>query len=479
MDDGDGVAMPAGVADPRRLVPVLLFVALVLAVVGSLGAPLITSVAQTYDVSLTAAQWTLTLALLTGTVATPVLGRLGSGPYRRPTILATLACVVVGSGLTLVPSFPVLLVGRGLQGVGIGLTALTIGVARDHLPASRAASSVALVSVASTVGIGVGYPLAGWLDDVGGVRLAYAAGLVVTVAALVVATIAIPASPAGRRAEVDPVGAVLLGLGLVVVVLLVSGTSLGENHRVAGGVLALLGVALLTAWVAWERRSPAPLVDLTLLRDRPVAAANLAMLVGGAGTYLLLSLVTRYVQTPAAVGYGFGMSTFQAGLVLVPFSVLGFVAGRTAPRLHARVTGTAMIVVAATSVAAAAAIFALARGSIVWPLVSMALLGYGTGTFAAAMPAIILRRTPAAETASAMSVNQVVRGVGFSTGSALAGLLLARHTMAGTDFPTDSGYTAAAWLCVCLMVTTAVVAVCLGESTGRGAEPPTPGNSVG
>ena len=269
---------------------------------------------------------------------------------------------MVGSALTLVTSFPVLLVGRGLQGIGIGLTALTISVARDHLPAARVASTVALVSVASTVGIGVGYPLAGWLDDVGGVRLAYGAGLAVTVLALVVAAVAIPDAPSGRRAHVDPVGAGLLGLGLVAVVLLVSGTSLGDRHLLVGVGLALLGSALLVGWVVWERRSAAPLVDLGLLRDRHVAAANVAMLVGGAGTYLLLALVTRYVQTPASVGYGFGLSTFEAGLVLVPFSALGFVAGRTAPRLHARVTGSLMLVVAAGSVALAAGVFAMARG---------------------------------------------------------------------------------------------------------------------
>ena len=68
----------------RALTRTLLLIALVVAVVGSLGAPLITSVATTLGVSLAAAQWTLTVALLTGAVATPVLGRLGTGfSFRR------------------------------------------------------------------------------------------------------------------------------------------------------------------------------------------------------------------------------------------------------------------------------------------------------------------------------------------------------------------------------------------------------------
>ena len=109
--------------EPRLLVPSLMFIALVVAAVGSLGAPLITSVATTFHVSLDSAQWTLTITLLGGAVATPVLGRLGAGPHRRGTILATLAVVVAGSALTVLPlRFVWLLVGRAAQGVGLGLT---------------------------------------------------------------------------------------------------------------------------------------------------------------------------------------------------------------------------------------------------------------------------------------------------------------------------------------------------------------------
>lgn len=68
-----------------------------MAAVGSLGAPLITSVAGTYHVSLASAQWTLTVTLLSGAVATPLLGRLGAGPRRRSTIIGTLAIVTGGS----------------------------------------------------------------------------------------------------------------------------------------------------------------------------------------------------------------------------------------------------------------------------------------------------------------------------------------------------------------------------------------------
>lgn len=140
-------------SEARPLVPALIFIALVVAAVASLGTPLITSVATTFHVSLDSAQWTLTIALLSGAVATPVLGRLRAGPHRRATILATLAIVVVGGALTVLPlPFAWLLVGRAAQGVGLGLTALMMGVARDHLPEKRSAAAIALISVVSIIG---------------------------------------------------------------------------------------------------------------------------------------------------------------------------------------------------------------------------------------------------------------------------------------------------------------------------------------
>ena len=80
------IGVVAGIPRPQAGEDVKL-IALVVAVVGSLGAPLITSVTVLYRVSLSSAQWTLTSTLLAGAIATPVLGRLGSGWRRREVIL--------------------------------------------------------------------------------------------------------------------------------------------------------------------------------------------------------------------------------------------------------------------------------------------------------------------------------------------------------------------------------------------------------
>ncbi|MBW4722156.1 MFS transporter [Saccharothrix sp. SC076] len=445
------------------MVPALVFVALVVAAVASLGTPLITSVATTFHVSLDSAQWMLTIALLSGAVATPVLGRLGAGPHRRATILATLAIVVVGSALTVLPlPFAWLLVGRAAQGVGLGLTALMMGVARDHLPEQRGAATIALISVVSIIGAGVGYPLAALLAEFGGPRAAYGFGLLVTTIAFVTAWRSVPAAPEGRAAHVNVAGALVLAGGLSLVLFLAGERSLWSRHLAVAVSLAVAAVLLLCVWAVLELRTRTPLVDVRAVRRPAVAGANIAMFVGGSGMYLLLTLITRYAQTPHGAGYGFGLTTFVAGLVLIPFSVLGFVAGKLTSRVRERLDGPLLLAGSAAIVGGGFVLFAAARSNLAELLAAMGVLGFGVGSFSAAMPGVILAVTPKSETSSAMSFNYVVRSVGYSLGSAIGGLVLAAGP--GHLFPDDSAYTTAALVGIGTMAITTLTSLALRRS---------------
>jgi predicted MFS family arabinose efflux permease len=449
-------AEPTGVRP--SLPAALVLIALLVASVGSLGAPLITSVATAYDLSLAAAQWTLTVTLLSGAVATPLVGRWGSGRRRRAATLVTLAVVTAGGVCTVLPGpFALLIAGRAAQGAGLGLVPLLMATAREALDRERSGRVIAMLSVATTAAIGVGYPLAGLLTDLGGVRVAYAAGLVVTTAALL---IGLRTLPPPREAPYTPGldwrGAVLLGAALVAVLIPLGDDELWSKDAVVGASLLGVGLLLLAVWVRVEWRRPSPLVDLRALRHPVVARANLAMFVGGAAMYLLLSLVTRYAQTPSAVGYGFGLDTFEAGLVLVPFSAAGFAAGRIAPRVMQRLGARATVATSTGLVTLGFVLFAVSRSAVAGPVLAVTVLGFAVGSISAAMPAMILAVTPSEETAGAMSVNQVVRSVGFSLGSALGGFILSTQLMTN-GFPEQGGYLVASIVGGLLAVAAAVL----------------------
>lgn len=404
------------------------------------------------------------MPLLTGAIATPMMGRLGAGPHRRGTVLGTLLVVASGSLLTALPlSFIWLIIGRGVQGVGLGLPALMMGVARDHVSPLRAPSTISLISVASTISVGIGYPIAGLVTEMAGVRAAYSVGVVVSLAALLVALKSVPKPPPGRSSSLDVYGALLLAVGIFPVLLVASETSLWSRHLAIAVSLVIVAALILSFWWSLERRTASPLVDVKLLRLKAVTAANSAMFIGGVGMYLLLTLITRYSQTLQAAGYGFGLTTFIAGLVLVSFSIAGFVAGKIVPRVRERLEAHLLLIGGSLVVLIAFALFALGRSDFAVLLLAMATLGFGVGSFSASMPAVILIATPKSETSSAMSFNLVVRSVGFSLGSALGGLILAAGTRTGHVFPSDESYTAASLMGGAVMVLAALASLVLAR----------------
>lgn len=101
----------------------------------------------------------------------------------------------------------------------------------------------------------------------------------------------------------------------------------------------------------------------------------------------------------------------------------------------------------------------------------MGVLGFGVGSFSAAMPGLILAFTPKSETSSAMSLNYVVRSVGYSLGSAVGGLVLAAGTDIGRIFPNDGAYTTAALVGIAAMAITAVTSLALARQRSPETNP--------
>jgi MFS family permease len=435
-----------------------MFVGTVVAVISSLGAPLVPAVAETMGASLPGAQWSLTITLLVGAVATPVVGRLGDGPNRRAVVLIVLGLVTVGGVLAALPlGLEWLIVGRGLQGFGLGLTPVAIATARDALTGERSRSTVAALSVTVVAGVGLGYPTAGLIAEVGGLHAAYWTGAGISSLALLAAAAVLPPSPDAPSRRLDVVGAVLLGAALAGLLL-----ALGEAEAwgwtspllwtvTAAAVLVLLG------WLLWETRTPSPLVDLRLARGRVAASAHVAALLVGLSNYLLLASIPILAQAPVADGAGFGTSIVVAGLILLPFSLASVAAGRIARSFTDRAAARLVLPVAALVQSGAFVLFLLARTELWQLFVVMAIAGIGVGAAFAAFPALIISAVPPHETGSAMSLNQVLRYVGFAVGSALTAAVLAAATAPGTPAPDSSGYGTLAVIGLAVCVTTAVV----------------------
>ncbi|MEV3929053.1 MFS transporter [Streptomyces sp. NPDC049944] len=459
----------------RALVPVLVFIGTVVAVISSLGAPLVPTIAAVDHVSLADAQWSLTITLLVGSVATPVMGRLGDGPHRRRVILGALTVVLVGSVLAALPlGFAFLVAGRALQGVGLGLVPLAIATARDVLSAERSRPAVALLSITTVAGVGLGYPLTGLITESSGIHAGFWFGATISALALLAAALVVPQVDGREERPLDAPGAVMLAVGLASLLLALSeGEVWGwTSARVLG--LVLFALVLLAGWSVHELRTTHPLVDLRTLRNRSVLTANVAGLIAGVAMYMMMSLVTRFVQTPSSTGYGFGTSVWVTGLVLLPFSAASVASSKLVPLLTRRTSAAMVLPIGCGISLVSMVLFLVARNSL-WELfVIMGVAGLGVGCTFAVMPGLIVGAVPAHGTGSAISFNQVVRTIGYTTGSVLSAVVLEAHTDSGQLLPANSGYQSAAWLGCAIWVVTAVVTIVLPSRSAAAEHPATP-----
>jgi len=457
----------------RLLTPVLFLVTCVVAIVSALGAPLVPAVSRDLGVSLSDAQWSLTATLLVGAVSAPIMGRLGDGRWRREAIAGGVVVVLLGCALAAVaPSLPLLVAGRAMQGVGLGLVPLAMAAARDALPAPRVGPAIALLSVAAAAGVGAGYPLAGLIAEHAGLSGAYWFGAAFSAVALAALLPVVPRARDTSDAPLDGRGALLLSAGLVALLLAIGqGESWGWTSPAILS-LAAAAAAVIAVWVVVQLRVATPLIEIRLLRHPAVLTGNAAAFVLGAAMYLFLSAVTAFVQVPADTGFGFGGTVLTAGLCLVPFSITTLTASRTLPWATRVLTPRGVLPVGCLIVAAGGAFFALEHAHLWEAFVAMAVVGVGLGYTFAAIPGLIVQAVPGAETGGAMGFYQVVRYIGFSIGSALAASALAAHTAAGAAMPDQAGFVTALALGAGLCVAAGAMAWLLpGSASAPGAGP--------
>ncbi|TKA09160.1 MFS transporter [Actinacidiphila oryziradicis] len=436
----------AGRAHPARpgaVVAVLAFGGIVVSVMNTLVVPLISQLPTLLHATASDASWAITATLLAGAVATPVVGRLGDMFGKRRMLLLSVCVLVAGSIVcALSGSLAPMVVGRTLQGCGVGVIPLGISIMRDELPPDKIGSSVALMSSSLGVGGALGLPGAALLAQHADWHVLFwvSAALGAVVFALVLAFV--PESRVRSGGRFDLVGGIGLSAGLVCLLLAISkGADWGWTSGRTDGLFSA-AVLIFLVWGRWELRSKRPLVDLRTTARRQVLLTNLASVVVGFAMYAMSLVLPQLLQMPKATGYGLGQTMLVAGLCLAPGGLVMMVVSPLSAWITAN-WGPKFSLMLGSAVVAAGYGLSVVFMDAVWQLIVVAtLIGGGIGLAYGAMPALIMSAVPQSETASANGLNSLMRSMGTSISAAVVGVVLAHMTTAfGTySLPSRAGF---------------------------------------
>jgi MFS family permease len=415
---------------PNAVVVVLALGGIVVSLMQTLVIPLIPELPKLLDASAADTPWVITATLLAGAVATPVVGRLGDMYGKRRMLLISLGLLVAGSVVAaLSDTLTPMVVGRALQGLAAGVIPLGISIMRDELPAERLGSATALMSASLGVGGALGLPTAAFVAQNADWHVLFwtAAGLGALVTVLVVSFV--PESNVRTGGRFDLVGAVGLSTALICLLLAISkGAAWGWGSGLTLGLFGTSAVVLVV-WGWWELRTRGPLVDLRTTVRRQVLLTNLTSAVFAFAMFAMSLVLPQILQLPAATGYGLGQSMLVTGLVLVPSGLVMMVTAPVSARIS-RTRGPKVTLMFGAVVVALGYGLGVVLMSSVWQLVLVsATIGAGIGLAYGAMPALIMSAVPVSETAAANSLNTLMRAIGTSVSSAVAGVILAQLTV--------------------------------------------------
>ncbi|MCW7943658.1 transporter [Streptomyces hygroscopicus] len=438
------------------VVPVLAFAGIVVAVMQTLLVPVIKDLPQLLSTSPSNATWVLTSTLLSGAVATPIMGRLGDLYGKRRMLLTSLAVMVVGalvSGFT--STVLPMIVGRTLQGFAMGAIPLGIGLMRDMLPRERLGSAMALMSSSIGVGGGLALPAASLVAQHADWHALFFGAAGLGALSIVLTLLVVPESPARAEGSFDLLGALGLSAGLVLLLLpITKGSDWGWASATTLGMFAA-SVTVLLLWGLLELRVSAPLVDLRTSARREVLLTNLASIMVGVSFYVVSLVLPQLLQLPTATGYGLGRSMVVAGFCVAP---LGLTMMFTAPvyaRLSARYGPKVTLIIGLLVIAIGYGGGLGLMGAAWQTVVTSVVLGAGIGLAYSSLPALIVGAVPASETGAANGLNTLMRSIGTSVSSAVIGMVLANtaHHVNGLAIPTMHGFR------VSFLIATAAVAL--------------------
>jgi EmrB/QacA subfamily drug resistance transporter len=402
--------------------------------------PALTAMQHAFDVGTSDIIWMVSAYFLAASIATPVLGRLGDMFGKERFLAVSLGAFAIGSVVCAVSDgLELMIVGRALQGIGGGVFPLSFGIVRDEFPVAKIPTGIAMLGATAGIGGAIGLPLGGLLVDQASYHWIFWISAAMGVIATVTTIRFVPESPLRSPGKVDYVGAGILAVGLSAVLIAVSrANEWGWGSDRTLGLIGL-GLLVLAAFVAFERRHEAPLINIRTLSRPPVLITDLATLLVGFGLFGTFVLIPQLAELPTGGDVGLGLNATQAGLLMAPGGLMMLIAAPIVGRVSERFGSKLPLAVGSVLAAAGLAGMALAHDSALLIILWGAILNTGVGCAFAALPNLVIAAVEPHQTGEATGVNMIARNVGAALGGQVAASIVASHVLAN-GVPANRGF---------------------------------------
>lgn len=468
-DDSNLLASRGGTAIPRtawKLLVILSSIATMVMYVETMLIPAIPDLINDFNVSYGTSSWILTTYLISGAVATPIVGKLSDVYGKKKVLLLVMLIYAIGVSFAgFASNFYTLLLVRAIQGIGMGMFPIAFGIIRDQFPREKISIGQGIISSMFAAGAAVGLSAGALIVENFGWQATFFT--IIPIVILLLITIwrfvhigenqqidpaPIKDSPGRgkesslvpvtnfdektrRKLQIDIKGAAALAVSITSFLLCLtlietsSGLSTANNSNV--GIMSTYGTIIGSAIVAVisfvlflliEKRESYPLIDLRLLGNKAILPSILIILIVGLSNFMVFQTIPILVRNPEPLG--FGADVVDAGTIQLPFALVFLVFGPTSGLIISRLGSLRPVIVGTSIITVSFLGLAIFHDSPTAISINLGVLATGLSFAAIGAMNVIILATPKEYTGISLGIATLVRIIGSAIGPALAAMYM-------------------------------------------------------
>jgi len=395
------------------------------------------SIQEDLGATLSQLQWIVTGYALTFAALMLIGGKLADAYGRRLVFVIGIVVFTVASLLCgLSTSGDMLIASRVLQGAGAAMmNPATLSIIAATFPPRQRGTAIGIWAGVSALALAIGPLVGGLLTEHASWNWIFFVNVPFGILGVFASFLLIDEShdPTHERLDVPGLATSSLGLFALTYGLIEANTYGWTSPRIVGAFA--VAVVALGAFVVLERRQRAPMLDLSLFRNRTYVGANLAILLVSLAMFGVFFFMSLYMQN--ILHY----SAVETGAAFLPMTILVIIVAPLAGRLSDRLGSRGLITAGMLLLAAQLLYFSqLGTDSTFWTLLpGLALGGIGMSMTMTPGTAAATRAVPVEKAGVGAAVLNAFRQVGGSTGIALMGAIMAGKL---TEPPTPASFMA-------------------------------------
>lgn len=459
----------AGVRIPRtawKLLVILSSIATMVMYAETMLIPAIPDLISDFNVSYGTSSWILTTYLISGAVATPIVGKLSDVYGKKKVLLVVMLIYAVGVSFGgFASDIYTLLLVRAIQGIGMGMFPIAFGLIRDQFPREKISIGQGIISSMFAAGAAIGLSAGALIVENFGWQATFFT--IIPIAILLLVTIwrfvhihetrdtdpspikhsvrkdkesvLAPVANSNKRQrgklQLDIKGAAALAVSitsfLLCLTLIETSSGLSNESNSVVGILSADGTILGTAVIAAisfglflliERGESYPLIDLRLLGNKAILPSMLIILIVGLSNFMVFQTIPILVRNPEPLG--FGADVVDAGTIQLPFALVFLVFGPTSGFIISRLGSLRPVIVGTSIITASFLGLVFFHDSPIAISINLGVLATGLSFAAIGAMNVIILATPKEYTGISLGIATLVRIIGSAIGPALAAMYM-------------------------------------------------------